>query len=212
MPEDRQPCAGLSWKAASPQSCDPGTEGGTSPRAHFYLMSLALKCQELGTAGWLLGVAGGSKRMPCQFYLWSFENRGFRERRGLWWCIRGLSCSLFSLECCAEHPQTAVNPQYLWRVARSTATPASQGDTRAVPSVPEPPAAPVPHRKKSSLTLHACACFSGREPETSLLPPLPPLGLCSLPGRGKGARMSSLSGNTGLMSLAGQRTLFHFSV
>lgn len=30
---------------------------------------------------------------------------------------------------------------------------------------------PAPHTK-SSLTLHACACFSGREPGASLLPPL----------------------------------------
>lgn len=64
---------------------------------------------------------------------------------------------------------------------------------------------PVPHRK-SSLTLHACACFTGREPEASLLPPLPPPGLCSLPGQGKGAQMSSMSGNTGLTSLLEQRT------
>lgn len=74
------------------------------------------------------------------------------------------------------------------------------------PSVPEPRAAPCPSRKKSSLTLHACACFSGREPEASLLPLLPPLGLCSLPWQQKGAQMSSMSGNTGLTSLIGQRT------
>lgn len=29
------------------------------PAGTFYLMSLALKCQDLGTASWLLGIAGG---------------------------------------------------------------------------------------------------------------------------------------------------------
>lgn len=80
-----------------------------------------------------------------------------------------------------------------------------------IPSVPEPPAAPCSHRKKSSLTLHACACFSGREPGASLLPPLPPPGLCSL--QKKEHKCPGCLGTLALhLSRDEELSLFHFSV
>lgn len=120
--------------------------------------------------------------------LWSFENRVFKERKGLLWHIRGLSCSvllekvkvgyqrngwmlcwapvewcksLIPLESCLLHCHTCFPGWDRLRFLQC------QNLLQH----------PVPRRKKSSLTLHACACFSGREPEDSLLPLLPPLDL-----------------------------------
>lgn len=77
------------------------------PWARVYLMSLALKCQDLGTAGCFLGAAGGWEAgalllsqadLRSSLDLGSFGNRVFKERRGLLWCVRGLARSVWLLE------------------------------------------------------------------------------------------------------------------
>lgn len=71
--------------------------------------------------------------------------------------------------------------------------------------MPEPPAAPCSPQKV--FLDPSCLClFQWQGARSFSSPSSPSPGLCSLPGQGKGAQMSRMSGNTGLTPLLGQRT------
>lgn len=170
MPEDRQPCAGLSWEAASsqrapgthrvPPECDPGTEPHVWQPSWPLLGDTRLLdvlstempgpgncCCHAAQPGWSAQVTTSS------WHLWSFENRVFKERGGpggasgfvLCCFVAGINDGVLK-QCCVEHPRSAVNPQYLWRAACSTAIPASQGGAHGFPQCQNLLQHPGPHR------------------------------------------------------------------